>query len=57
MHVQGQNLTSVQGHVRSRDNPDKSCFIPVDAFRRDKHIGTDPTAPPLFYQKLREKRI
>ena len=52
---QCQNLTSGQGHVRSCVKPSRSCCISVDASVREKHIGTIPSALPLFYQKLEAK--
>ena len=51
----GQNLTSGQGHLRSRRDLDRSWCISVDASRQEKHIGTNRTALSLFYQKLEEK--
>ena len=56
---QCQNLTSAsrQSHVRSSDEPCRSCCISVDASTREKHIGTIPSALSLFYQKLEAKRI
>ena len=54
---QGQNLTSGQGHVRLRFNPDRSCCISVDASRREKRAGLNHTALSLFYQKLEAKNV
>ena len=56
LESQGQNLTSGQGHLRSRRDPDRSCCVSVDTSRRqEKHSGTDSTALSLFHQKLEAK--
>ena len=52
---QFQNLTSGQGHVRSRVGTSRSYCISVDASTQEKHIGTIPSALSLFYQKLEAK--
>ena len=52
---QCQNVTLGQGHVRARADPDRSCCISVDASCPEKHIGINPTALFLFYQKLEAK--
>ena len=56
---QCQTLTLGQGHVRSRDEPSRSCCISVDASTRVKHTGAIPlpSALSLIYQSHRQKRI
>ena len=49
---QGQNLTSGQGLVRSFGGTGRPCCTSVDASRRVKSIGLNPTDLSLFYQKL-----
>ena len=46
------NLTSSQGHVRSRGDPYRSCCMSLNASRQEKLIGTNPTARSPFYKKL-----
>ena len=58
LKCQVHNLTSGQGHVRSRVEASKSYFISVDASAvREKHIGTIPSTLYLFYQKLEKKTM
>ena len=45
----------LQGHMRSRADPDRPCCISVDAVWRDKHIGSNLAVLSLFYQKLEAK--
>ena len=52
---QCQNLTSGQGHLRSRIEPSRSYYISINAYVQEKHIGIIPSALSLFYQKLRQK--
>ena len=52
---QSQNFAQLQGHMRSRADPDRPCYISVDAVWRDKHIGSNLAVLSLFYQKLEAK--
>ena len=54
---QGQNLTSVQGHVGSPFDRGRSDCMSVDVSRREKQIGLNRTALSLFYQLEAKKRI
>ena len=52
LKCQYQNLTSGQGHVRSRVDRSTSYRVSIDASVQEKRIGTIPSAVSLFYQKL-----
>ena len=52
---QCQNMTSGQGHVRSRGESSRSCCISVEVSVRGKRIGDISSALSVFYQKLDAK--
>ena len=50
------NLTSSQGHARSRGDPDRSCCMSLNASRQEKFIGTNPLLDLYSVKSYRQKK-